>query len=485
VSTYDDMFTAMRAVVDEADARYAALEQSLSQSARDLTEAQTRVTEITQELATATGNLGDLITERTALNATIADRDATITVLRSRIAELEAGQAPVVDRAYRESLVPLYDTYIPGTLEDAALVTGVNPYSVGIYDPSLAGLVPVETTGNATPIQISTSTPAETFEGRHFKSVVVIGASLSGRTVTFRNCHFSGVNPAMLRSMHDSGIAIVSGRGSAVVNWTTANVIFEDCTFDCTWWKDAGLSEHEGWLHSAGLAGSRFRLERCLVRGFTDGINMTGAPGNADGQSKLEVYASRLGPNYYAYNIPAQFNPQAGGYTHSDGIQTNTGPGLKVRHSYLGGPRLGSAKPTWPGGTQMRDGGGNATFMLQGEPDSRYPAEQIRVRDIDIQQNWLAGGTSTVNLNYSQGNPLSVDEGNRVENNRIMMKIPGFNDISYYIRYREEMLTSVSGNVEWDPKGDIHGTGTLVTAHRVRNTGSGGDQQLGTFTVPA
>jgi len=478
------MFTAMRAVVDEADARYAALEQSLADSARDLTEAQTRVTEITQELATATGNLADLITERTALNATITDRDATITVLRSRIAELEAGQAPVVDRAYRESLVPLYDTYIPGTLEDAALVTGVNPYSVGIYDPSLAGLVPVETTGNATPIQFSTSTPPEMYEGRHFKSVVVIGASLSGKTLTFRNSHFSAVSPAMLRSMHESGIAIVSGRGSAVVNWTTANVIFEDCTFDCTWWKSAGLSEYEGWPHGAALAGSRFRLERCLVRGFADDINMTGAPGNADGQSKLEVYASRLGPNFFAYNIPASFNPQAGGYTHSDGIQTNTGGNLKVRYSYIGGPRLGSAKPTWPGGTQMRDCG-NAALMLQQEPDSRYPAEQIRVHHLDVQHCWLAGGTSTVNLNHSQGNPLSVDEGNRVEDNRIMLRIPDFNDVSYYIRLREEMGTSIRGNVLWDPEGDIHGTGILVTAHRVRNTGSGGDQQLGTFTVPA
>lgn len=501
MSTYELLQLKAKELLDGLDSRVedlvaenrstlTALENVLS----TLNETQSKVVDLEREIVNA-DQQNDLLNERLLeAQRQKAELEVVVTTLETRITELEyqlnlcqgnpAPEAPpVVNREYRESLVPLYGKYIPGTHEDAKKYKHINPYSIGIYDPTLAGLVPVEPVNNA--IAFNSSTPAEMYEGRHFKGVVSIGASLSGRKLTFRNSHFSGVNPSILRQMHEAGQTIIAGRGSAVHNWTGAFVEFIDCTFDCTWWKEAGLSDIDAWLHSAAVAGGNFLMERCHLKGFTDGINFTGAPGNGDGKQHSEVYASRIGPMYFAYNIPAKYNPQDGGYTHSDGIQLCTGGNLKARWNFIGGARNPADKPTWPGGLKMGDCG-NTPCMIQQEPDNRFPAEQIRVKNIDIRENWLAGGTSTINLNYSQGNPLSVEEGNRVEDNYILMRIPGFNEVPYYMRFREEMKTSVRGNVLWDPQGDIHGTGELVTAHRVRNLGDGkGDQQLGTFVVPA
>jgi len=381
--------------------------------------------------------------------------------------------------ASRDSLPALYGTYIPGTADDAALIDGVHSDSVGLVTAE-SELKVIEGTDGI--YEIDNSTPASVFENTLFLCTVSIKAALSSDR-TFWNCKMPGNNPTYLRNRHTSGQGIPPGMGSALRNWSGRHITLIDTDMDARWWYNNGLSEYEAWLHSASISGGHFTAERSILAGFTDGVNFTGAPGNASGNQYVKIIASRLGPNYYAYDIPAAFNPQALGYTHSDAFQWNTGPNVEIAYSYLGGPRLLSAKPLWPGGTQMRDSG-NSTLMFQQEDDDRFTLERRLVTNTYVHHNWLAGGTSTININFSQGNALP-GPANRIEDNRVMRKIAGFNDISYYIRYREEMETSVRGNVVWDPQGSIYGTGTLVTANRVRNTGTGGDQQLGTFVVPA
>lgn len=385
-----------------------------------------------------------------------------------------------VQPAPRDALVALYGTYIPGTAQDAALIQGVRTDSVGLVT-GLGELKVIEGTNGV--YNITNSTPANIFENTLFLCTVSIQASLSSNR-TFWNCWFAGNNPMYLEERHFNGQGIPAGMGSAVRNWSGRHITFIDCTLDSRWWYDNDLSEYESWLHSASVSGGHFTAERSILAGFTDGVNFTGAPGEAgSGNQYVKIIASRLGPNFFAYDIPMTYNPQALQYTHSDSFQWNTGANVEILHSYLGGPRLLSAKPLWPGGTQMRDSG-NSTCMFQQEDDDRFTLEQRWVTNVYVHHNWLAGGTSTININYSKGNTLP-GPANRIEDNRVMQKIDGFNDISYYIRYREEMETSVRGNVLWNPQGSIYGTGTLVTANRVRNTGVGGDQQLGTFVVPA
>lgn len=383
----------------------------------------------------------------------------------------------------REQLV--YGTYIPGTLRDAALgIVGVNTSSVGCTSPD-GDLEPV--TGTDGVFTVDASTPAELFEGRHFQSAVAIAAGLNGPR-TFRNCRFSGNNPMISFARWAADGSLPVGFGSAFRNWTSRHITLVDCTFDAGWWFDQGLSDYEAWQHSAAILGGHVTVERSILEGFTDGVNFTGAPGNADGRQFVKILASRLGPNYYAYGLPTSFAPQAGQYTHSDGFQWNTGAKVEIAYSYIGGPRRYGARPVWPGGTQMGDAA-NAGLMIQQEPDSRYDEAQRRVDDIWVHDNWIAGGSSSVNLNFSQGNALPAPglvegyAGTRVVDNRIMSRIPGFNDSGYQIRYRTEMRSDVSRNVEWDPFGSLRGTGAPVLVHEVANSGSG-DSVVRTWFSP-
>jgi hypothetical protein len=379
----------------------------------------------------------------------------------------------------------IYGTYIPGTADDVALgITGIQLDSVGTVNDALITNV-IE---QSTLLTLSSSTPASYFENTHFRCPTQVAASLGD--VTFTNCRFSGMNPEILFAMFNAGTAISIPTAGGITNWTGNHITFIDCEFDVSWWIRNGLSTYWSWQHSAALYGGHFTLQRCLVRGFTDGFNFTGAPGNSLLDQYILIEGCRLGPNFYAQNIPAAYSPQSGAYTHSDGFQFNTGGNVEIRYSYIGGPRLSSAAPNFPGSLAMRDAG-NAGLMIQQEPDSRYTEERKRVDGIYVHHNWIAGGSATVNLNYAQNNTLPSPAlapvgwvGNRVQENRIMQRISGFNDSGYQIRYRTEMETDVAGNVTWNPFGPIDGTGTPVTVHEVSNAGSG-DVTVATWPSPA
>ena len=490
MSTYDRMTAALRQVADEADTRLAALTESLDGSRRDLAAAMTEATRLQGVIGERDDRIDSLTRAAADSDAahaaaleearqTIHDREATIAVLQARIKELET----TTPGQNRDLLV--YGTYIPGTAADALLVEGVHTDSVGLVT-SIDDLKVV--TGTDGVYVITNTTPDDVLTNTLFLCAVAIGtgAQEPEEDVELRNCYLAGNNPTSCFELFERTGAVPVGYASALRNWSNKHVTLIDTVLDCGWWKRNGLSKYEAWQHSSAIAGGHFTLERVLAAGFTDGVNFTGAPGNADGKQYSKVIASRLGPNFYAYNIPAEYKPQSGGYTHADGFQTNTGGNIEIAYSYIGGPRNGAAKPAWPGGTQMGDGGGNAAWMIQQEPDGRYDKARMWVDNLYFHDNWLAGGTATINLNYNaQGNTLP-GATNRFVNNKIMLKIPGFNDISYYIRKRQEITTDLSGNIEWDPKGSIDGTGNPVLVHEVSNAGDGtGDKTVRTYRVPA
>lgn len=376
--------------------------------------------------------------------------------------------SPTVDR---DSLVP--GKYVPGLV----------PNSVGLIDRSAITNV-VNLGPNGGIYTITASTPATMLTNTRFECAVAIGAGLD-RDITLTNVHIVGNNPANVYRLKETTAGMPSFYDIGFRNWTGRHVTFQDCELDNGWWLDQGLCTIPTAQTSPAIAGGNFTLRRTRIRRWTDSVNFTGAPCGPGAYVLIET--SQLGENFYASNIPdgpinsvtgkTSWTPQSGRYTHSDAFQWNTGARVEIRHSYLGGPRRASLLKSWPGGTAMD--AGNAALMLQQEPDARYAADLVRVDDVYVHDNWLAGGAATLNLHYSYGNAIPNDipaPRNRVVNNRFMVRAPGFNDTGYQIRRSlvrygpndwRPMRTDLTGNVEWDPRdpnrpGELLGLGPSI-----------------------
>lgn len=363
----------------------------------------------------------------------------------------------------RDDLVP--GAYVPGLVAD----------TVG----TPVGWTPSRTEAGS-PVTTNAGTfnlfrPSETlYEDVRFTCPVQTYHTPMLASVTFNRCHFVGGNPQIQQAEYDVMTSWNNGealqRSTLVSNYRATRMIFIDCIFDPGWWYDQGLSTRVATIWTLGLTGGNFTLKRCEVRRCVDGIGW--AQGPCGPAAYTEVFQSTLWKNFMANNIirpsGAVWTIPSGNFTHSDGFQVNTGHSLEIAYSLFGGQRNSWAErqsmPYVPGGSDASSGDDaeNACFMIQQETNT-YGDDGV-VRDLNIHDNWMGGGSGSVQLVDKNSNNLS---GLTFVNNKILTRQAGWGTTEaspgYYIVKSSTLAATITGNVTWDgTNAGLAGTGTAA-----------------------
>ncbi|MCL2037647.1 hypothetical protein FWG95_01425 [Candidatus Saccharibacteria bacterium] len=359
----------------------------------------------------------------------------------------------------RDDLVP--GTYVPGLVPD----------TVG----TPVGWTPVRTeAGTPTTTTVGTFNifrPTETlYEDIRFTCPVQPGPTVPA-AVTFNRCHFVGGNPQVQQAEYDAlstwdnGLALQ--RSSLMTNYRAGHLTFIDCTFDPGWWFDQGLSTRVATIWTLGLNGGNFTVKRCEVLRCVDGIGWAQGPNGPTAYT--EVFQSAIWKNFGAVNIVrpsgSVWTIPSGNYIHSDGFQVNIGNTLEIAYNLFGGQRNSWAQrqnmPYVPGGPDASSGDDayNSCFMIQQEGNA-YGADGD-VHSLYIHDNWMGGGSGSVQLVDKNSNNLS---GLTFTNNKILTRQTGWGDAvnspGYYIVKSSTLAATITGNVTWDgTNAGLAGTG--------------------------
>jgi hypothetical protein len=256
-----------------------------------------------------------------------------------------------------------------------------------------------------------------------------------------------------------------------VVNYRPTHLTFIDCTFDCGWYYDQGLSDMVATQWSAGLHGGNFTFDRVLVRRWVDGVNFAqGACGSA---AYTLINQSAIVDGAYANNIVpppgTHWASQSGGQTHSDAFQFNQGRNVEIRYSLLGGHRNDFADrqnvPYIPCGSSGNDYSDTA-ILLQQDGTNSYGTNGI-IDNVDIHDSWMGGSIATVQVTYKNGN-LFPAATNHIRNNRVLQRHPGWGNTASesgsYMMLWPGVTVDHSGNVTWDgTDSGRDGTATPIT----------------------
>lgn len=201
---------------------------------------------------------------------------------------------------------------------------------------------------------------------------------------------------------------------------------------------------------SAGLRGRNITAMRCEIADFQDLVAILGS-----GWHLLQNWIHR---GWYA---KGGVGTSADGQTHTDVIQiyfTDVGaPANEIRGNMLGGARNSDGYTGVAPGGNLGEDCANSALMGQLEILGRAV-------DMVVDDNWIAGGAASINLNYKNGNDLS---GLAVTNNRFLRwtpsGIPVRNDPGVaYIYTKTTLHPTLTGNVLWDWDGPITGSGEPV-----------------------
>jgi hypothetical protein len=177
-----------------------------------------------------------------------------------------------------------------------------------------------------------------------------------------------------------------------------------------------------------GIDGADCLLRWCHIRNIEDGIHFNSGldlgddtvntgysePGftTPSGQRFTVVDRCLIEKCFYVAGdvYRAQPNAQSDGRPHCDGMQIMVGRNLWVVGSMIGGVRGSTGYTTWPNSGNPGNTGmdfANAAFMIKQEVTT-YPQSDARyVQNILIENNFLSGGSATVNLAVANGNNLA------------------------------------------------------------------------------
>jgi hypothetical protein len=165
----------------------------------------------------------------------------------------------------------------------------------------------------------------------------------------------------------------------------------EDCRFN---------GRNNPWV--SGMRGGNYTIRRTEITGAADGLSLTSALGNVTAE------ANWLHNGYYAEwdatttGVPAQ----GGYYTHTDGVQFHRGKNYVIRGNLIGGTRNPADHHTGKAATiAAGDDFYNSAFMIKQEVDAT-PANKIE--NVLIENNWLTGGVSTINISSGNGNTFNT-----------------------------------------------------------------------------
>lgn len=350
----------------------------------------------------------------------------------------------------RENLVA--GTYVPGLKDDTVGVPNVSlitKVEVGTVQPTSSGAY--------TDFPRYVVSGAPTITDTRFEAPVFLGSTTTG-DVTFKRCHFVGLNPQTVQALYDAAgdTKAVREAASGFVNYTARHATFIDCTFDNGWWYDQGKSNRISTLWSAALHGGNLSLVRSELTRFVDGINFAQGPCGPEAYTLVD--SSWIHGGFFANGIVpppgASWVAQSGNNTHSDAFQFNTGRNVEIRYSLLGGARADFSErvsvPYLPGGS-TGDDYANSAIMWQQE-NNAYGAAGL-VDNVDLHDNWMAGAVGTLQIVTKNGNTLP-GATNKVRNNRFLRRELGWgtsaNSPGYAIVKSSDTGVAFSGNVLWD-----------------------------------
>lgn len=345
---------------------------------------------------------------------------------------------PAVVQTAREDLVA--GTYIPG----------LTPDTVGVRAGT--DLVDVEADASG-----RCMLPAGTYTGKRFWGYV---RPSGPGVVILRDCALAGMDPRLYTT---NAVGAVHN-----VDYDDRWVELYDCTLDGFLWADVrgvrvtitmtstGTTfEAKTSPFSNGYRGRNIKMRRCEVSNFQDLGNGLG--------NNLDLEQNAMHSGWYA---KGGVGTSADGQTHTDCVQMAYGQHWNIRFNYLGGPRnadgYDGAAPGFNAGTDCA----NSIFMLQQDVAATTGSAKW-VDDIVITDNWLAGGSATVNSNFKNGNDLA---GVTIARNRFLRSgtlTPVRNDAGAAYIYTKTTLamnigTGADRNVLWDWDGPITGSGETV-----------------------
>lgn len=306
-------------------------------------------------------------------------------------------------RSQRSTFSTRRDALVRGAYIPGASTTGPLPgTSFTNMEANVAGYISL-TTANAT------------YNGVRFWGEVRCQAP----GITFTNCTFHGSSPDFT-----TGFCFKS-YGTGYYHW-----VAENCLFDPYAWRtERGYPAMDttNYLPTRGIHGGNMTLRWCEIVNCEDGVNSvqrnvapsaSGDPGSPreDGVPFTDIDRCWIHKCRYVNGPPYSDTGQSGGSPHCDAFQFNTGSHIYIRGSLLGGVRDTTGYQVWPNGYNAGDDYSNACIMLQQE-SSDDP--ELWIDDVIIEDNFMSGGSSIININYKNTNSLS---GAIIRNNKLFQR---------------------------------------------------------------
>lgn len=243
---------------------------------------------------------------------------------------------------------------------------------------------------------ITLSTPG-TYYGIRFWGIVK--ASVPG--VILRECWLAGPDPTSWSSGGGTGQTSLG----CLQNYGSDPKVIEvwDSIIDPSPWVTV-RGQAKLNPYNIGIHGGQVIIKRSEITNVSDGINFIGPNGSL---AIANAGASVIEQNWIHKGLYANdLYPPSDGQPHCDGFQMNYGKNVSLRGNTIGGLRDSYGYNIWPGGYNSGDDFWNAALMLKNEAfsvssgDPRYADrfEIGRVENVNVEGNWLSGGTCTLNL---------------------------------------------------------------------------------------
>jgi hypothetical protein len=217
--------------------------------------------------------------------------------------------------------------------------------------------------------------------------------------VVIRNCIVwgtlaTGTDTSFIISSNDNG------RG----------LIVEDCRL---------IGRGSAWC--SGMRGGNYTIRRTEINNAPDGLCFTSQLGNVTAESCWIHNGLYLEWTASTPNMP----PGGNYYTHTDGVQFHRGKNYVIRGNMIGGVRVPGDHHTGMA-AQIASGDDmyNAAFMIKQEVDNTLAN---KIENVLIENNWLMGGQSTINITSGRDNTFS---STTIRNNRFIRSTWGQ---QYYI----------------------------------------------------
>lgn len=305
------------------------------------------------------------------------------------------------------------------------------------------------------------------FDGCEFWGQVYVIAT----GVTFRNCIFRGADPTSASTTIEQN----NPRGIIRAYGNSRHFVLENCRID----PDAWLTQRGRtyrYVDAVGIHGGDFEARWCEIANVADGISHVAPTVTARAAQFTDIDRCWI----HRAAFVNDWTGMSGGQPHADAIQAHTGKNVTIRGSMIGGIRdtagyldwgfdgpdnsgyLGGRPTTADGlGRNAGDDYANAALMLKQEVDD---SADNRLENWTVEDNYIAGGSASLNMAYSSARPTQKFASFAVRRNRFFIRgasdgvylwdnvLTGAGTGPYIIRSAANTLATFADNTLWDPE---------------------------------